>query len=144
MTYLEHINEIRQQVQTELNPFLQSMNLQKITHFCDNGFDVINNDLSLAIYADSPEGEVLKQRDTDIRVSVVFEFFFNGSADSQSVRNNEKYYSAICEYLMKTRFSENDKVSTSQIMRMDMNDQVNGALFLLESRIQSQMDSWLY
>lgn len=143
MTYRDHLEKVRTTVRESLNAFLESRGLGPMLHFTGNGFDVEASEMSVAVYAASPDGEVLRQTDDGFMCFVTVEFFVNQSADAISMDITERYFSAIAEYLSSTHFGEYDTLQTADIVRMDLGAGSNGGLFLLGSRIQSLNDYWL-
>lgn len=141
-TYKEYLDEARQIIASRLNTVLEEAGLSPVVRFVTSAFDLID-EKSLAIYPASPSGETLKDDGHACHAYLTIEFYLDRAAAAASCDLAEKYYTAIIGFLQQERFSEFDIISTSSLLRMDDGFDRNGALFLIESRLNTAMD-WAY
>ena len=77
MVYKEFLDEVRDDFETNLNTFLQSIGLDGVSKFCTDGFSVDKNNSSLAVYAFSPNGPVMEYDGMYQTVRFTVEFYLN-------------------------------------------------------------------
>ena len=141
MVYKEFLDEVRDDFETNLNTFLQSIGLDGVSKFCTDGFSVDKNNSSLAVYAFSPNGPVMEYDGMYQTVRFTVEFYLNDKdGDNASLEILEDYFSALAFYITQRRYGGNGIIANSQLNRMDQGDMCNECLFLVESRIDTSMD----
>ncbi len=143
MIYEEFINEVRDDLETNLNAFLTGTpGLSAVTEFTTDGYTVMKSDRSIAVYAYSPNGPIMEHDGTYCTVSLTIEFFLNDldDPDPDTLLELEKYFSALAFYITRKRYGGNGIITNSQLSRMDQGDPCNECLFLVESRIDTSMD----
>lgn len=141
MVYKEFLDEVRADLEQNLNGFLEQVGLDGIRAFCADGFSVEKNSSSLAVYAFSPNGPVMEYDGSYLTVRFTVEFFLDDKdGDDASLSVLEDYFSALAFYITQRRYGGNGIIANSQLSRMDQGDLCNECLFLVESRIDTSMD----
>ena len=140
MVYSEFIDEVREDMEDNLNTFLTSVGMNEVSAFCTDGFSVIKSASSLAVYAFSPDGPVMEYDGQYLTVRFTVEFFLNDIDEASSLSTLEGYFSALAFYITQRRYGGNGIITNSQLTPMDQGDPCNECLFLVESRIDTTMD----
>ena len=140
MVYSEFIDEVRKDMEDNLNTFLTAIGMDGVSAFCADGFSVEKSDSSLAVYAFSPDGPVMEYDGSYMTVRFTVEFFLDAKEGSGSLSTLEGYFSALAFYITKRRYGGNGIITNSQLTRMDQGGPCNECLFLVESRIDTTMD----
>ena len=140
MVYSEFIDEVRKDMEDNLNTFLTAIGMDGVSAFCTDGFSVEKSDSSLAVYAFSPDGPVMEYDGSYMTVRFTVEFFLDAKEGPDSLSTLEGYFSALAFYITKRRYGGNGIITNSQLTRMDNGAPCNECLFLVESRIDTTMD----
>lgn len=140
MVYSEFIEEVRKDMEDNLNPFLTSVGMDAVSAFCTDGFSVERSASSIAVYAFSPDGPVMEYDGMYQTVRFTVEFFLDNVDEASSLSALEGYFSALAFYITQRRYGGNGIITNSQLTRMDQGGPCNECLFLVESRINTSMD----
>ena len=140
MIYSEFIEEVRKDMEDNLNPFLTSVGMDAVSAFCTDGFSVERSASSIAVYAFSPDGPVMEYDGSYMTVRFTVEFFLDNVDEASSLSTLEGYFSALAFYITQRRYGGNGIITNSQLTRMDQGGPCNECLFLVESRINTSMD----
>ncbi|MBQ5364483.1 MAG: hypothetical protein IIU49_00280 [Spirochaetales bacterium] len=140
MIYSEFIEEVRKDMEDNLNPFLTSVGMDAVSAFCTDGFSVERSASSIAVYAFSPDGPVMEYDGMYQTVRFTVEFFLDNVDEASSLSTLEGYFSALAFYITQRRYGGNGIITNSQLTRMDQGGPCNECLFLVESRINTSMD----
>ena len=140
MVYSEFIEEVRKDMEDNLNPFLTSVGMDAVSAFCTDGFSVERSASSIAVYAFSPDGPVMEYDGMYQTVRFTVEFFLDNVDEASSLSTLEGYFSALAFYITQRRYGGNGIITNSQLTRMDQGGPCNECLFLVESRINTSMD----
>ena len=140
MVYSEFIEEVRKDMEDNLNPFLTSVGMDAVSAFCTDGFSVERSASSIAVYAFSPDGPVMEYDGSYMTVRFTVEFFLDNVDEASSLSTLEGYFSALAFYITQRRYGGNGIITNSQLTRMDQGGPCNECLFLVESRINTSMD----
>lgn len=138
--FIEWIGYVRKVFEDELNAFLSARGLECISRFLKSALDLEMEPLSLAIYPTSSNGSTYKKLDGGSIGRFTVQFYMNEDATEDSAIMAETYYGAFIDFINRNNFGEYSTIDESVLIRMDDGEPVNGAIFLIESRISSLTD----
>lgn len=140
MSYKKYLNKVQNIFENYFNDFLASKNLDKIELFATSQYELGQHNNSLAIYSDSPSGEVYKENGDYAEASVTIAFYMNDLMSPQEDAKCIDYFDAFLEFIHKNRFGEFDLIQTSFPILISAGYDYNGVAILLNSRIETFND----
>lgn len=138
--FINWIADVRKVFEDELNAFLSARGLDCISRFLKSALDLEIEPLSLAIYPTSSNGSTYRKEDNGAIGRFTVQFFLNEEPTEDSALMAEAYYGALIDFINRNNFGEYSVIDESVLIRMDDAEPVNGAIFLIESRISSLND----
>lgn len=139
MTFGEFMASVRKEFKEELNDFLTERGLGQVS-FLNSALQIEKKPRSIAIYPTASNGSTLDQQEDSNIVRFTVQLFCNGEATEKGLAQGEEYYSAVLEFIQSRTFGEASDLDGSVLCRMDEGYPVNGAVFLISSRISSNTD----
>lgn len=139
MVFKDFMKEVRDGFKEELNGFLSERGLSSVV-FLNSALQVEKKPRSLAIYPTASNGSTLDQQADANIVRFTVQFFCNSEATEKGLTQGEEYYSALLEFIQSRTFGEASDLDGSVLCRMDEGFPVNGAVFLVSSRITTNCD----
>lgn len=134
------IAEIRAEFENKLNAFLAKKGLDPVERFLKSGLEIEALPRSLAIYPTSSSGSTFQMDTNSATGRFTIEFYMDHKATEDSSVLSEDYYGALIDFIVTSEFGEYSRIDESVLIRMDDGEPVNGAIFLIESRISSIND----
>lgn len=138
--YQNWIKEIRAVFEENLDAFLVSRGLEEISCYLSSGISLERTNRSLAVYPTSANGSSFKHENGGAIGRFTVQFYLDSEYSEDSMALAEEYYSALIDFLADNQFGQYSSIDESVIIRMDDGEPVNGAVFLMESRITSLND----
>lgn len=139
MTFNQFITEVRDKFREEVPAFCTGRGLDALT-VVDSVFDLEKKNLSVCVFPTASSGSTFATEGNADMVRMTVMLFCNRSATTKGVLQAEKYFSVLIQYIQKTLFGEASTLAESVLCRMDEGEPVNGATFLIESRINTHTD----
>lgn len=140
MRYKNYLENVREIFKNNLNSFLVNRGLEPISLFAGSQYLLGQNNVSIAIYPDSPSGDVYKETNEYAEASVTISFYFN---EIMSPENDEiciDYYDALIDFIHEYRFGEYDLIQNSFPILVSAGYEYNGVAILLNSRLNTLCD----
>ena len=143
--YSEWLKATRSKVKENLNIYLKQEGLMTIKHFLSSSIGLEDKPLSIAVYpTSSGEASYTESEAGEISCRFTIAFYQNEDATEESMELIERYFEAITSFISNQTFGEESIIERADIIRMDDMEPVNGAVFLIKSRITSFADyGWI-
>lgn len=136
----EFYQEFKSRVKEEFNPYLDSLNLDRLKDVIDEHNFIDCNELTLAIFPSVTSGETLNWRDGQCELMTTIELYVNDKYGTESNKTAEIYFFTFLRWLTNNSFSEYDCVESAVLIRMNENADYNGFAIELKSRINTDID----
>lgn len=140
MSYKKYLSKVQNIFENYFNDFLATKNLDKVELFVTSQYELGQQNNSLAIYPDSPSGDVYKENSEYAEASVTIAFYMNDLMSPQEDAKCIDYYDAFLEFIHNYRFGEFDLIQTSFPVLISAGYEYNGVAILLNSRINTYND----
>lgn len=129
MTLRQVITQVQADLVANLNTYIEATELEgedwfHTLTFHDDAPRVDTDRYFMGIYLASPDGEVYNAEPSSGTVFVTLDCILDDKRENSNVP--EKYLSAIIEYLQRRRYGVSSNVTTSVVLRTDLDMPCNG------------------
>lgn len=143
MTFRDFMTEVRTIFNDNLNAFLEAKELSPV-RILPSLVGIEKRNLSLAVFPTASNGNTFQGQGGTGDVRFTVQFFCNREATANGLAQGEEYFSALLEFIQSRSFGEESSVDGAVLCRMDEGEPVNGAVFLIGSRMSTDSDSGWY